>query len=720
METRITYCRICEAACGLLADVEGDELRALRPDPDHVVSRGFACAKGTRFGDLHQSPDRVDHPLMREGELLEQTSWNAAISDIGQRLARIRRAHGPHAVGVYVGNPSAFSYSTTLLSMAFIKGLRTKNAFNAGSLDCNNKFVVSRRMFGSPALHPVPDLDRAHFALLVGTNPSVSQSSFINAPRMIERLKGIEARGGSVIVVDPRRTETAKSVGTHLPIAPDTDAAFLLGLLHVVFAEQLECRSKTCRHARGLDELRAASLRFPPEKVERATGIPAATLRDIARRFALANGAFCHVSTGVNQGRYGNIAYAAKIALELVTGNLDREGGALMPHGAIDAAGLLALSRLDREPRWKSRIGNLPPVMGALPAAILADEILTPGAGQIRALVVIAGNPLLSAPDGTRLRRALQRLELCVSIDLFQNDTAAYASHVLPCTDFLERDDLPLAQMQLQPVPYVQYTERVVTPRAERREEWRILLDLARAAHVPLFGSRAADLALRATLSTVGPRAMVLPLLTGALGPRPRHVLRENPHGVLVRRERPGQFLSGRIQTRSGRVELFPQEIYAQLGELERSLEEPARGGPGLVLKLITRRERLGHNSWMHASRALRTGEQRAYLSPADAERLGVRHGDRVRLSTDSGSIELPAEPSDEIVPGAIAVPHGYGHEKQSGWHAARLRGGANVNLLAASGPRAVDPLSGMCRFVGIPVHVERIADRPSIAPHGA
>ena len=462
------------------------------------------------------------------------------------------------------------------------------------------------------------------------------------------------------------------------------------------------------------------ALRFPPEKVERATGIPAATLRDIARRFALANGAFCHVSTGVNQGRYGNIAYAAKIALELVTGNLDREGGALMPHGAIDAAGLLALSRLDREPRWKSRIGNLPPVMGALPAAILADEILTPGAGQIRALVVIAGNPLLSAPDGTRLRRALQRLELCVSIDLFQNDTAAYASHVLPCTDFLERDDLPLAQMQLQPVPYVQYTERVVTPRAERREEWRILLDLARAAHVPLFGSRAADLALRATLSTVGPRAMVLPLLTGALGPRPRHVLRENPHGVLVRRERPGQFLSGRIQTRSGRVELFPQEIYAQLGELERSLEEPARGGPGLVLKLITRRERLGHNSWMHASRALRTGEQRAYLSPADAERLGVRHGDRVRLSTDSGSIELPAEPSDEIVPGAIAVPHGYGHEKQSGWHAARLRGGANVNLLAASGPRAVDPLSGMCRFVGIPVHVERIADRPSIAPHGA
>lgn len=719
METRITYCRICEAACGLLAEVEGDELLALRPDPDHVVSRGFACAKGTRFGDLHASPDRADHPLMRRGDVLEQTTWDATVSDIGQRLARIRRAHGPHAVGVYVGNPSAFSYSTTLLSMAFIKGLGTRNTFNAGSLDCNNKFVVSRRMFGSPALHPVPDLDHAHFALLVGTNPSVSQSSFVNAPRMIERLKGIEARGGSVLIVDPRRNETARSVGTHLPIIPDSDAAFLLGLLHVIFAERLECRGTICRHARGLDELRAAAERFPPEKVERATGIPAATLRDIARRFALARGAFCHVSTGVNQGRYGSIAYAAKIALELVTGNLDREGGALMPHGAIDAAGLMALTRLDREPRWRSRVGDLPPVMGALPSGILADEILTSGAGQIRALVVIAGNPLLSAPDGARLRRALQKLELCVCVDLFQNDTAAYATHVLPCTDFLERDDLPLAQMQLQPVPYVQYTERVVPPRAERREEWRILLDIARAARVPLFGSRAADLALRATLSAAGPRALVLPLLAGALGPRPRHVLRENPHGVLVRRERPGQFLSGRIQTRSGRVELFPQDIYARLDELEQSLEGPEQAGPGLVLKLFSRRERLGHNSWMHASRALRTAEQRAYLSPADAERLGVRQGDRLRLSTAAGSIELPAEPSSDIVQGAIAVPHGYGHEKESGWHAARLRGGANVNLLAPSGPRSVDPLSGMSRFIGLPVHVERVTARPHVAPRG-
>ena len=717
MDTRITYCRICEAACGLLADVEGDELSALRPDPEHVVSRGFACAKGTRFGELHTSPDRVDHPLARDGDVFQPIAWDAAISDIGRRLARIRHEHGPHAVGVYVGNPSAFSYSTTLLSMAFIKGLGTRNAFNAGSLDCNNKFVVSRRMFGSPALHPVPDLDHARFALLVGTNPSVSQSSFINAPRMIERLKGIEARGGSVIVVDPRRTETARSVGTHLPIVPGSDAAFLLGLLHVIFSERLECRGTSCRHARGLEDLRSAAKRFPPEKIERATGIPAATLRDIARRFALAGGAFCHVSTGVNQGRFGSIAYAAKIALELVTGNLDRQGGALMPHGAIDTAGLLALTRLDREPRWKSRVGNLPPVMSALPAGILADEILTPGTGQIRALVVIAGNPLLSAPDGDRLRRALKKLELCVSLDLFQNDTAAYATHVLPCTDFLERDDLPLAQMQLQPVPYVQYTERVVPPRAERREEWRILLDIARAARVPLFGSRAADFALRAALSAGGPRALVLPLLTGALGPRPRKVLRDHPHGVLVKREKPGQFLSGRINTRSGRVELFPQEIYARLGELERSLDEPTGAGPGLVLRLVSRRERLGHNSWMHASRTLPTGEQCAYLSPADAERLGVRRGDRLRLSTDSGSIELPAEPTHEMVQGAIAVPHGYGHDPHSGWHAALKRGGANVNQLAAAGPGSVNPLSGMSQFVGIPVRVERIADRPSLAP---
>jgi anaerobic selenocysteine-containing dehydrogenase len=707
-ETRTTYCRICEAACGLVAEVEGGKLVALRPDREHVVSRGFVCKKGTHFGELHTSPDRLDHPLRRTDRGLVEVGWDQALGEIGEKLRAIRERHGPHAVGIYIGNPSAFNYSLTLMGMGFVRALGTRNYFSAGSLDCNNKFVVSARMLGSPATHPVPDLDRARFALLIGTNPSVSQSSFVNAPRMVERLKAIEARGGSVVIVDPRRTETARSVGSWLPILPDTDAELLLALLNVIFREQLARRDLLARHARGAEALEQAVAAFDPERVSRVTGIDAARIVSLARDFARADGAFCHLSTGVNQGTHGAIAYAAKIALELATGNLDRAGGALLPRGALDLAGLAARVGWDREPAWRSRVGGFAPVLRSLPTAILADEILTPGDERIRALIVIAGNPLLSAPDGARLKRALSALELCVAVDLFKNDTAAHATHLLPCTDWLEREDLPLAQVQLQPLPYVQWTDAVVEPRAERRPEWRILADLARAAGLPLFGSRAADLATRAILRTAGAPGLVLPLLVRTLGAAPRRKLRAHPHGLLVDREQPGDFLRRRIATPSGKVELFPADVYSRLPALRRKLEgvEPA----GATLRLFTKRERLGHNSWMHGNPALPLDEQRAYLSPSDAARLGLRSGQRVRLSTPSGSIELPVEVSADVVAGAVAVTHGYGHDAESGWTEAVRRGGQNVNLLAASGPDAIDPLTGMCRFVGLRVEVEALA----------
>jgi anaerobic selenocysteine-containing dehydrogenase len=714
-ETRVTYCRICEAACGLLADVDGSKLVALRPDRNHVVSKGFVCAKGTRFAELHTSPDRLDHPQRREGGRLVRIGWDDALAEIGGKLREIRRRHGPHAVGVYLGNPIAFNYAFTVMGTAFVRALGTRNYFSAASLDCNNKFVVSKLMLGSPATHPVPDLDRARFALLVGTNPSVSQSSFINAPRMVERLQAIERRGGRVVVVDPRRTETARSVGRWLPIVPDTDAALLLGLLHVIFAERLERREVLERHAHGVSELREAVSAFTPDRVSAATGIAAQEIRALARDFASADGAFCHVSTGVNQGTYGSIAYAAKIALELATGNLDREGGALLPRGALDLSALGSQLGWDREPEWRSRIGGFAPVLRTLPTAILADEILTPGEGQIRALIVVAGNPLLSAPDGARLRTALRKLELCVSVDLFESDTGAHATHLLPATDWLEREDLPLVQAQLQPVPYVQWSDPVVPPRAERRPEWRILSDIASFAKAPLFGNRAADLVTRGILRAAGAPGLVLPLLARTLGALPLRALRARPHGVLVERERPGDFLTRRIRTPSRKVELFPREVYVPLGALAASLD--ASSDPrGRVLRLFTKRERLGHNSWMHSNPALPMSEQRAYFSAADAARLGLVTGQRVRLTTDSGTIELPIEVSRDVVAGAVAVTHGYGHDEQSGWRESKRRGGQNVNLLAASGPAAVDPLSGMCRFVGVPVRVEALVVEASAA----
>lgn len=706
---RVTYCRICEAACGLLADVDGDRVVALRPDRDHVVSRGFACAKGTRFAELHTSPSRVDHPMVRDGGKLVRTSWEQANRDIGRTLRRLRDEHGPHATAVYVGNPAAFSYTLPLYAMGLIRALGTRNYFSAGSQDCNNKFVVARRMLGSAATHPVPDLERADFALLVGTNPSVSQSSFVNAPRMVERLQAIERRGGQVVVVDPRRSETARAVGQHVPIVPDTDAALLLALLATIFEERLEHAETLARHAKDVSKLREAVRGFSPERVAPLTGVAAATTRDIARRFARAKGAFCHVSTGVNQGRFGNIAYAAKLALELCTGNLDREGGALMVRGAVDTAAIARLVGLDSEPPWRSRVGSHAPVLGTLPASILADEILTPGREKVRALIVIAGNPLLSAPAEDRLREAFGKLELLVSIDLFVNDTGAHATHVLPSTDFLEREDLPLSQLQLQPSPYLQWTDAVVAPRGERRQDYRIFLGLCRAAKLPFFGSHVADRALRAALALGGPRSMLAPLLVPALGLRPLAKLRAHPHGVsLAHRERPGDFLRRRIRTASRRVELFDAEVWARLDELSADVERGACSG----LRLISKRERLGHNSWMHDSARLALPVHAAHLSTEDARRLGVTRGDRVRLSANGRQIELPVAIDPELRPGAVAVPHGYGHDPGSSWTVARARGGANVNRLAASGSAAVDPLSGMTQLVGIPVHIQIVRPR--------
>ncbi len=719
METRVSYCRICEAGCGLLADVDGEQVVALRPDPDHVVSRGYACAKGTRFLEVHRSAERIDRPLIRKHGALEPASWDEALSDAGERIRAIRDTYGPHSVGVYIGNPAAFSYTIPTFGLGFVKGIGTRNYYGAGSLDCNNKFVVSTRMLGSPATHPVPDLDRAKFAILIGTNPSVSQSSFVHAPRMIERLQNIEKNGGRVFIVDPRRTETARTVGTWVPIVPDTDALLLLGILAVVFAEGLEDREVIRRHAVGIEALEKAVRPFTPERVSATTRVPVDTIVEMALGMARSGGAFCHVSTGVNMGTFGNIAYAAKIALELVTGNLDREGGALVPRGALDTARLASLLGFDREPKWKSRIGGFSPVMGTMPTAILADEILTDGPERIRALVVMAGNPVLSGPDGARLAQALDKLDVFVSIDLFVNDTAATAAtHVLPCTDFLEREDFPLATLQLQPESFLQWTDAVVPPRGERRQEWRILSDLAKQIGVPLNGSVVADAALRALTAIGGAKALVAPLLASAVGPRPFKKLRQNPHGILTKRARSGDFLERRIRTPSKKVELYPEDIWARLPELTASLDAKTAGPtPGRVLlKLFTKREKNGHNSWMHGNGRLHTDDHAIHLCPADAERLGVTAKDRVRITTPVGSIELPVVVSRDVIEGAACVPHGYGHDPKSSWTTAARRGGMNVNLLAASGPGSVDPVSGMTQFVGLSVEVERVASAAASA----
>src|SRR3954463_6268675 len=422
-EERITFCRICEAHCGLVARVDGGRVERLRPDKQHPLSLGYACPKGIAMTEVQNSPDRVLHPMRGD----ERVGWDEAIAEIGARLREVRERYGGDAIGWDMGNPGGSSYSHTLWSKGFVGALGSPHYYTAGSQDVNNRFAASALMYGSPLRVPIPDLERTSFLLMVGANPFVSNGSGLSAPRVRERLHAIVARGGRVVVVDPRRSETARAF-EHVPIRPDTDAWLLLSLLHLV----------------GRDSpLGPALAAFSPEATAARTGVAATDCRALASDLASAPSAAVYGRTGSCLGRHGTLVSFLLDALAAVTGNLDREGGNLFARPAVDVERVARPFGLASYGRRRSRVGGFPDVLGQMPAGVMADEITTPGRGQLRALVVSAGNPLVSVPDPRRLRAAIGKLDLLVSIDLFVNETARMADFVLPATTWLERDHAP-------------------------------------------------------------------------------------------------------------------------------------------------------------------------------------------------------------------------------------------------------------------------------------
>jgi anaerobic selenocysteine-containing dehydrogenase len=680
MERVRTYCRICEAACGMIAEVDGDEVRRLVPDAAHPVSRGYACIKGPAMLEVHRDRMRLDHPERRDGGGWSRASWPTALDDIAARIKRIRDAHGPDAVAVYIGNPTAFNVGLSIYAAGFLAALGTRNFFNAASLDCQNKFAVAEEMFGHYVIQPIPDLDHTDFFLCLGSNPLVSQMSFVAMPRALERLKGIEARGGRVVLVNPRRTETAQAVGEQQFIRPDTDAFLLMGMLRVIFDEELEDRA-ACATLANVAELRAAAREFALDEVAAATGIETERIVELARSFARAPSANAYCSTGVNMGSSGSLAFLGVQALNEITGNLDRAGGALVPSRAVKFAKLARLlGRL--RPARPSRIGNFWPVGESLPTGILADEILTPGDGKIRALLCIAGNPLLSAPAGARLGEALRSLELLVSIDLYRNETGALAHWTLPSTDWLEREDFPLVQSGMQPEPYAQLSPPIVAPRGERRTEADILVELARRAGLRMFATRG----MTTIFSRIAPKN-VFPWVSRLVGLPPSR------EPVLVPPDEPGAFLDA-VPTKDGRVDVGPHKVLADVPRAVARCRREAQSPP--ALRLIGRRQRRSHNSWMNELPKLHKGDDgcRLAIHPTDAARLGVIDGARVAVTSATGSIEVEAQLDEELMPGTVSMPHG--------WK-------INVNLLAADGPAALEPLSGMVRYNGIEVDVKTL-----------
>jgi anaerobic selenocysteine-containing dehydrogenase len=731
IEERVTYCRICEPLCGLIATVEDGRLARLRPDKDHPLSRGFACPKGIAFTEVQNDPDRVLYPLRRTATgTFQRVTWEQALGEIGDRLHALIRAHGGSAVGWYMGNPATFSYTHSVWIAGVMKALRSPHLYTAGSQDINSRFAASALLYGGPTLVPIPDLARTSFLFMLGANPLVSHGSALSAPRIKDQLKAIVDRGGRVVVVDPRRTETARA-HEHLPVVPDTDAWLLLAMLSVIFEEGLADARALREHATGTGDLRRLAAECPPEVAAEVTGVPADRIRELARDFAAAPSAAAYGRVGSNIGSHGTLVAFLLDALTVVTGNLHVAGGAVFGTSPLMANELARLSGQASYGRTRSRQGGFPDVLGSMPAALLAREITDRDSPQrLRALVLSSGNPVLSLPNSAELTKAFAELDLLVSIDLYVNESNRHADYILPATTFLEREDIPLPFLQNYSTPFMQTTEAVLAPYGEARQEWHIIDDLARRAGVlPFLPLRLG--ALRGLLPKL-PRvpvrlALDLVLRLGRdgdrFGLRPGGLslrrLRARPHGVVLAEHLRVGDPREHLWHRDRRVHLCPPEIVEEVAALR------AGGGTdgGYPLRLIGMRDLRSHNSWMHNSPTLLRGvggkhRPAARVHPADAEAAGITDGARCRITSAHGHIELDALLTDEVRPGTIAVPHGWGHRGGS-WRLANATGGANVNELASSDVADLEKLAGMAKLTGIPVRLEVAPPRsePSDSP---
>jgi anaerobic selenocysteine-containing dehydrogenase len=723
VEQKPTFCRICEPLCGMIATVDDGRLVSLRPDKDHPLSAGFACQKGIAFTEVVNDPDRVTTPLRRTGAGFEPVSWDEAMTDIADRLAAIHKKHGAGAIGWYWGNPGAFSYSHILGLNTFMLGFGPRlHVFTAGSQDVNNRFVASQLLYGSPLALPVPDVLRTDFLVVIGANPIVSHGSVLTVPRIKDRMHDIVKRGGRVLVIDPRRTETAAQF-EWLGIVPDGDAYLLLSVLHVLFAESLVDRTRLARQADGAAWLEQLARPFSPEATAPQTVIEPDTVRALARDLARTPRAAVYGRVGTSTGENGTLTTYLLDAVNLVAGNLDAVGGSMFgrfgfpgERWAMKALGALLRTIYTRR---RSRIGGFPSVLMSEPAGVMAKEISTPGPGQVHALFVSAGNPVLSVPNGDELEKALDELQLMVGIDLYVNETLAHCDYVLPAATMYEHDDFPLPFQTLQPTPFRQTTEAVIEPVGQARAEWEVIDDITRrlwrrtpglaalAAARKVLGLFAVRLSPRLLVDAVirlGDGGDRFGLRRGGL--TFSRLATDHPHGVVLAPNLRDGVLGDTVVYRGRRVRLQHDEIAAEVEALR-----DRRAPDGYPMRLIGMREARSENSWMHNAPLLMRGDRMhaARMHVDDAAAANIVDGDVVRIASPHGEIELPVTITKDIVAGVIAVPHGWGHKGTGGWQVANRAGGANVNRLMSSAPEHLERLAGMAHLTGVPVRVDRV-----------
>ena len=719
--SRIDYraCSMCEAICGLEITSEGNKITAIRPDRENPFSRGYMCVKGPAMGDIHHDPDRLRQPLRRtRGGGWTKISYDEAIRETADRLGAVREKYGPSAIGVYLGNPNVHALGMMLFGALFLKALGTRSVYSANSQDTNARLLISFLMYGGYGSLPVPDVDRTDHFLMLGANPAASNGSIMTAPDLHRRLRAISERGGKVVVIDPRRTETAAEVlkrgGEHHFVRPGADGWFVAAMLLTLWRDGAW---KTDL----LDEITDGNWHvipdllepFTPEAVAEKVGIDAETIRRIAREFAAAPSAVAYGRVGISLVPFATLTHWFVELMNIVTGNFDRAGGQMFAKYPIDLSAQLGGVSSPNYGKWRSRINGLPKVSGELPCSTLADEIETPGEGQHHAMITIAGNPILSAPNGRRLSAAFEKLDFMVSIDIYRNETTRHADIILPGVFAFERNHMDVIFGGLSVQNYIQWSPKIFEPGEEQREEWKIFDDICRAMELELVPHGLRELldAAPGEDKTITPERMVDVLIrSGAYGDQ----FGANPEGLTLDKVKAAAHgidlgpltpdgRERKVKLPDSRIRVAHEVLVADVARLRKSLQETEGNG----LRLIGRREIRTNNSWMHNAPSLMKGSRSCDLlvHPDDAGRLGLSDGGEADIASRVAKLRVRVRVTDSVMPGVVSLPHGWGHDRDGiDMKIASANPGVNINDLVDE--KVAEPLASASIMNGVPVEV--------------
>lgn len=725
VKTHFRTCTLCESMCGIRVDHRDDQIIAIAGDPDDPHSRGHICPKGYALQDLHNDPERLRTPLKRVGEQWLPISWDDALEEVANRLLEIQARHGKDAVAAYWGNPIAHNLGILLSMGRFRQALGTRNLFSASTLDQMPHQLVSYFMYGHSQMFTIPDIDRTDYMLMLGANPAASNGSLMSAGDVLGRLQGITERGGKIVLIDPRRTETALYVSEHQFIQPGTDALFLLGLLQVIIQRRLSKPGRLLEMAKGWETLGALLDRLPLTRIAEQTGIAAADIERIAIEFASANRAVCYGRMGISTQEFGALNHWLINLLNILTGNLDRAGGMMFSTPAVD---LLKTSGRGGFDRYRSRVRGLPEFNRELPTAVLAEEMLVPGQGQVRAFVSVAGNPVLSSPNGRQLEQALEQLEFMVSVDFYLNETTRHAHIILPPTGPFEHEQYDLVFNMFSVHNVAKYADALFPHPPGTRSDWDIFTDLCqrierrKVARKPLPQRLKYELKDRLGAFFSPQRILDQGLRQGPYGSGGGWLarlnpfdgkglslakLKQHPHGIDLGPLKPS--LPGRLFTRDKKIDLAPALLVKDLDRLYQRFGEPT-DKPGLLL--IGRRDLRTNNSWMHNSYRLVKGKERCalFLHPDDAAAHGLGNRDQARLISAKGEVIVTVKLTAEIMPGVVSLPHGWGHHRP-GMRISTAQANPGISMNDLTDEQLIDELSGNAVLNGVPVKLQRYTE---------